>query len=85
MGDSTSEVDMEFDWADETLHAELGRRWLKELLEVRGRDRGVAGGARPLRGAVEERVASATADDLERIREAADALVRDAERLAASA
>ena len=38
MGDCTSEVDMEFDWADETLHAELGRRWLKDLLEVRARD-----------------------------------------------
>ncbi|MDQ3874535.1 MAG: DUF455 family protein, partial [Actinomycetota bacterium] len=38
MGDLTSEVDMEFDWADETLHAELGRRWLKRLLEARGQD-----------------------------------------------
>ena len=38
MGDATSEVDMEFDWADETLHAEYGRRWLKDLLEQRGED-----------------------------------------------
>ncbi len=38
MGDTTSETDMEFDWADETLHAEYGRRWLKELLERRGED-----------------------------------------------
>ena len=38
MGDTTSETDMEFDWADETLHAEYGRRWLKELLEPRGED-----------------------------------------------
>jgi hypothetical protein len=29
---------MEFDWADETLHAEYGRRWLRELLRVRGED-----------------------------------------------
>ena len=29
---------MEFDWADETLHAEYGRRWLKELLQRRGHD-----------------------------------------------
>ena len=38
MGDSTSEVDMEFDWADETLHAEYGRRWLRRLLEARDED-----------------------------------------------
>jgi uncharacterized ferritin-like protein (DUF455 family) len=38
LGDTTSETDMEFDWADETLHAEYGRRWLKELLEKRGED-----------------------------------------------
>ncbi|MDX6486712.1 MAG: hypothetical protein QOF43_1865, partial [Gaiellaceae bacterium] len=38
LGDTTSETDMEFDWADETLHAEYGRRWLKELLELRGED-----------------------------------------------
>jgi uncharacterized ferritin-like protein (DUF455 family) len=38
MGDTTSANDMEFDWADETLHAEYGRRWLKELLQQRGED-----------------------------------------------
>jgi uncharacterized protein DUF455 len=38
LGDTMSEVDMEFDWADETLHAEYGRRWLKELLRRRGED-----------------------------------------------
>jgi hypothetical protein len=38
MGDTTSANDMEFDWADETLHAEYGRRWLKELLQRRGED-----------------------------------------------
>jgi hypothetical protein len=37
-GDSVSEHDMDFDWADETLHAGYGKRWLKELLAVRGED-----------------------------------------------
>lgn len=37
-GDSMSEHDMDFDWADETLHAGYGKRWLKELLAVRGQD-----------------------------------------------
>lgn len=35
-GDSLSEHDMDFDWADETLHASYGKRWLKELLGARG-------------------------------------------------
>ena len=37
MGDQESERDMQFDWADETIHAEYGRRWLRALLERRGR------------------------------------------------
>ncbi|HZC25024.1 MAG TPA: DUF455 family protein [Candidatus Binatia bacterium] len=39
-GDSLSEHDMDFDWADETLHASYGKRWLKELLAVRGQGPG---------------------------------------------
>jgi hypothetical protein len=37
MGDDLSQRDMQFDWADETIHAEYGRRWLKRLLELDGR------------------------------------------------
>ena len=37
-GDSLSEHDMDFDWADETMHAGYGKRWLKELLAMRGQD-----------------------------------------------
>ena len=37
-GDALSEHDMDFDWADETIHAGYGKRWLKELLAVRGQD-----------------------------------------------
>ena len=32
------ERDLEFDWADETLHAEYGRRWLNVLLGPPGED-----------------------------------------------
>ena len=79
MGDATSETDMEFDWADETLHAEYGRRWLRALLEARGEDPeswpAVLERCEQLVG---ERVARATAEDLERIRACADALVESA-------
>ncbi len=37
-GDTLSEHDMDFDWADETMHAGYGKHWLKELLAIRGQD-----------------------------------------------
>ena len=76
MGDATSETDMEFDWADETLHAEYGRRWLRRLLEVRGQDpESWPSVLERCEQLVHERIARATPDDLERIRGCADALV----------
>jgi hypothetical protein len=83
MGDATSETDMEFDWADETLHAEYGRRWLRRLLEARGED--PESWPRVLEHCeqlVRERVAEATPAELERIRTCADSLVAAAERAA---
>ena len=80
MGDSTSEVDMEFDWADETLHAEYGRRWLRRLLEARGRDpESWPEVLRRCEELVQERIGQATPEDLPRIRARADALVAAAE------
>jgi hypothetical protein len=83
MGDTTSETDMEYDWADETLHAEYGRRWLKDLLEQRGEDPdswpAVLERCEQL---VAERVARATSEDRSRITAAAEALVAEATRLA---
>jgi hypothetical protein len=79
MGDSTSQTDMEFDWADETLHAEYGRRWLRRLLEVRGEDpESWPAVLERCERLVAERVARATPDDLARIRACADALVASA-------
>jgi hypothetical protein len=37
-GDAVSEHDMEFDWADETIHAGYGKRWLGALVKARGED-----------------------------------------------
>ncbi|HEY7602623.1 MAG TPA: DUF455 family protein [Gaiellaceae bacterium] len=79
MGDATSEVDMEFDWADETLHAEYGRRWLRRLLEARGEDpESWPAVLERCEQLVRERVARATPQELERIRTCADALVAEA-------
>jgi uncharacterized protein DUF455 len=76
MGDATSETDMEFDWADETLHAEYGRRWLRRLLETRGEDpESWPAVLERCEELVAERIARATPGELERIRACADALV----------
>jgi uncharacterized ferritin-like protein (DUF455 family) len=37
-GDSISEHDMGFDWADETIHAGYGKHWLMALLKARGQN-----------------------------------------------
>ena len=76
MGDATSETDMEFDWADETLHAEYGRRWLRRLLEVRGDDpESWPAVLERCERLVGERIARSTPAELERIRACADTLV----------
>jgi Protein of unknown function (DUF455) len=79
MGDATSEIDMEFDWADETLHAEYGRRWLRALLEARGEDpESWPAVLERCEQLVDARIARATSEDLARIRECADALLAGA-------
>ena len=83
MGDATSETDMEFDWADETLHAEYGRRWLRRLLEARGEDpESWPSVLEECERLVQERVERATFDDLGRIRTCADALIAAAQAFA---
>jgi uncharacterized ferritin-like protein (DUF455 family) len=82
MGDRMSETDMEFDWADETLHAEYGRHWLKRLLETRGED--PEGWPRILERCedlVQERISRTTDDEKARIRACADRLLTEADRL----
>jgi hypothetical protein len=37
LGDRSGQRDMEFDWADEAIHAGYGRRWLKPALSLEGR------------------------------------------------
>lgn len=86
MGDELSERDMEFDWADETIHAEYGRRWLKRLLEVNGRPpQDYADVLEECSQLVARRVEEAQPGELEAIRECAERLVGESEQLAAAA
>jgi hypothetical protein len=41
-GDRVSSHDMDFDWADELIHTEYGKRWLNYFLNKRGDHRGIA-------------------------------------------
>ncbi|MFY9561332.1 MAG: DUF455 family protein [Terriglobales bacterium] len=80
-GDTLSEHDMDFDWADETMHAGYGKHWLRELLAVRGQDPAaydqVREGCEKLVGDI---VKTATAKEVTDIKTIADALITKAAR-----
>lgn len=85
MGDAFSERDMQFDWADETIHAEYGRRWLKQLLTTQGRPpEDYSRILEECEALVREQIAGARDGELAALRACAERLVGDAERLAAS-
>lgn len=84
LGDALSALHMDFDWADESLHAEYGRHWLKALLEARG--------AAPdawdeilqhCQDLVAARVAQASEEERAETYRMTEALMNTAERLAA--
>jgi hypothetical protein len=81
-GDKASEHDMDFDWADETLHASFGKRWLKELLAVRGDDPTAYDRIRERCGKlVSDFIGTATSDEISKIKEVARVLIAKTTRL----
>jgi len=66
---------MDFDWADETIHAGYGKHWLRELLAVRGERCGKL---------VSDYVATATAEEVTAIKKIAGALMIQAAQKPAS-
>jgi len=80
-GDAVSEHDMDFDWADETMHAGYGKHWLKELLAVRGEDPAAYDQVRDrCEKLVRDCVSTATAQEISDIEKAAAALLAKAAR-----
>jgi hypothetical protein len=78
-GDALSEHDMDFDWADETIHAGYGKHWLKELLAVRGEDPAAHDQIRERCGQlVTQFVSTATPEEIADIKRVADALIANA-------
>ncbi len=81
-GDSLSEHDMDFDWADETLHASYGKRWLKELLAIRGQDPEAYEEVRKnCEKLVTDYVATASQTEITDLKAVADKLLTKANRL----
>jgi uncharacterized ferritin-like protein (DUF455 family) len=80
-GDAVSEHDMDFDWADETMHAGYGKHWLKELLAVRGEDPTAYDQVRErCQKLVSDFVATATPNEVANIKRVASALLAKAQR-----
>jgi hypothetical protein len=74
-GDGLSEHDMDFDWADETMHAGYGKHWLKELLVVRAEDPSARDQIRERCGQlVRDCVKTATSEEIAAIKKAAERL-----------
>jgi len=82
-GDQLSEHDMDFDWADETIHAGYGKHWLGELLRVRGEDPAQSENVRARCGElVKACVATATPEEIEAITRVANSLIAEMGRAA---
>jgi uncharacterized ferritin-like protein (DUF455 family) len=80
-GDALSEHDMDFDWADETMHAGFGKHWLRELLAVRGQNPEEHNIVREqCEKLVREYVATATAKEIADLKSIATALMAKAAR-----
>ena len=78
--DDASRHDYEFDWADETFHAEYGRRWLKVLLPQDGMPVSTVDDLREqCQQLVEAQVATATAAEVTAIRETATEIIAKAQ------
>lgn len=80
-GDALSEHDMDFDWADETMHAGFGKHWLKEIL-VLGDRPGVTPEAVQARCSqlVNSFVATATRDEMNDLKQRSQDLLSKASR-----
>jgi Protein of unknown function (DUF455) len=81
-GDTVSEHDMDFDWADETMHAGYGKHWLKELLAARGQDPAAYDQVRErCEKLVSDCVGRATPDEVAAIKRVASALLAKARKM----
>ena len=85
IGDAVSEHDMDFDWADETIHASYGNRWLRTLHELDSQRYPAAEEVRQrCEHMVAEMIASASEDERKVVTSQAEHLIARAIQLANS-
>ena len=83
IGDAASEHDMDFDWADETIHATYGNRWLRALHELDPETYPAAAQVRDdCEVLVKKMIASASAEEKSAIAERAHRMIQRANELA---
>ena len=83
IGDTVSEHDMDFDWADETIHATYGNRWLKSLHEIDPEQYPAPNLVRQYcEELVQRMVAQASSEEKRAITDRANALIQHATALA---
>jgi uncharacterized protein DUF455 len=83
-GDAASQHDMDFDWADESIHAGYGKRWLTALIAARHLPPATFDAVRERCGElVAATVAGATPEEVADIRRVADHLLARAHEIAA--
>jgi uncharacterized ferritin-like protein (DUF455 family) len=83
IGDEASEHDMDFDWADETIHATYGNRWLRALHELNPEKYPAAVQVRDdCELLVKRMIASASADERSAITKRARSMIQRANELA---
>jgi hypothetical protein len=80
--DLLSEHDMDFDWADETIHAHYGKKWLEKLLEVRGVEKDPKVIRQECEQLVDKIISTAGEDEREEILSIAERMLIKAEKLA---
>jgi hypothetical protein len=79
--DLLSEHDMDFDWADETIHAHYGKKWLTKLLEIRGEEKDSKIIRQECEQLVDEVIQEARDDEREEILTIAKSMLTKAEKL----
>lgn len=80
MGDRSGQRDMEFDWADEAIHAGYGRRWLRDAMKAQGQGDDWQRLVSECETLVARHITDASEEDRDAIRAQAAALVEKAER-----
>jgi hypothetical protein len=80
--DALSQHDMDFDWADETIHAHYGNLWLQELQKARGEEPDPKAVRARCHELIDAIVASASDEERDEIVTMANAMLAKAEAIA---